>query len=142
MKGELTMNEKRRKLLDSFAVLVWLGDEPGAQKVENILRDAEAQRLEVFMNVINLGEVYYMFTRRFGQEKVVSLRNHFLLLPITIVTVDEELVFRASAFKARFPISFADCIAIATAAKFGATLITGDPDFKAAEEHIDIEWLR
>jgi len=58
MKGELTMNEKRRKLLDSFAVLAWLGDEPGAQTVENILRDAEAQRLEVFMNVINLGEVY------------------------------------------------------------------------------------
>jgi len=53
------------------------------------------------------------------------LRNHFSLLPITMVAVDEDLVFSASAFKAQFSISFAGCIAVTIAVKPGATIVTG-----------------
>jgi predicted nucleic acid-binding protein len=43
--------------------------------------------------------------------------------------------------KARFPLSYADAFALATAVRFRARLVTGDPEFEAAEDLVEVEWL-
>lgn len=135
------MKEKKRIVLDSYAVLAWLQDEEGAQKVEESLVKARDGKIEVFINVINLGEVYYKYRRRFGEEKLNSLRYTFSMLPLKVVTVDEERVYRASLIKSDHAIAFADCFVAATAIEFGATILTGDPEFKKIEKLVNFLWI-
>jgi ribonuclease VapC len=52
-----------------------------------------------------------------------------------------ERILVAAGLKAHFPVSYADAFAIALAQEFGATLLTGDPEFKAVSHLITIEWL-
>ena len=47
----------------------------------------------------------------------------------------------AARLKARFPLAYADAFALATAIRFGARLVTGDPEFEVAEDLVDVEWL-
>ena len=59
----------------------------------------------------------------------------------TIVDVDLELAARASWFKLRGGISYADCFAAALAHRDGFPLITGDPEFRRVEDVVRIAWL-
>jgi ribonuclease VapC len=50
-------------------------------------------------------------------------------------------VIDAAKIKAQYPISYADCFAVATAIREKAVVITGDPDFKHVEKIVEIDWL-
>ena len=50
--------EVDRVVLDSYALLSYLLHEEGAERVRDLLRKAEERDVEVYMNVVNLGEVY------------------------------------------------------------------------------------
>ncbi len=50
-------------------------------------------------------------------------------------------VLAAARLKARFPISYADAFAAATALRAGAQLVTGDDEFHARDDIVDIVWL-
>lgn len=50
---------KKNKLRDSYAILAWIQDEPGAQNVEDLLISAKTGQINLFMSEINLGEIYY-----------------------------------------------------------------------------------
>jgi len=62
-------------------------------------------------------------------------------LPIEIAPTDQEAVMTAAHLKACFPISYADTFAAATAQMHHAILLTGDPEFKALGELLQVEWL-
>jgi predicted nucleic acid-binding protein len=47
-----------------------------------------------------------------------------------------------TSFKARFRLSLADAFAAALAKDMKAELVTGDPEFKALEKEIRIQWLK
>jgi predicted nucleic acid-binding protein len=47
----------------------------------------------------------------------------------------------AAHLKAGFSISYADAFAAATAQMHHAILLTGDPEFKALGELLQVEWL-
>jgi ribonuclease VapC len=93
------------------------------------------------MNQINLGEVYYRTIRAVGIEEAKKFLENFLRLPIHIILPDSDLIWQASEIKAQFPISYADCFAAATAIKFKAAILTGDPEFKKIMNIVSIEWL-
>jgi len=50
-------------------------------------------------------------------------------------------VIDAARIKAEYPLSFADCFAIAIARCQKAAVLTGDPEFKKVEHLVKIEWL-
>jgi len=52
------------------------------------------------------------------------------------------LVETAGDFKANHRISLADAFAAALAKEKKAELVTGDPEFKAMEKEIRIEWVK
>jgi hypothetical protein len=57
--------------LDSFALLAWLQDEPGADITEGFLRQAASgQGFQCFVSAINVGEVYYRLYRTRGPKKL------------------------------------------------------------------------
>jgi len=47
----------------------------------------------------------------------------------------------AAKIKGRYPLSYADTFAVATALRKDAAIITGDPEFKQVESLVSIEWL-
>ena len=61
---------------------------------------------------------------------------------LEITEADKKLTLEAARLKARYPIAYADCFALALAKLKKAELITGDPEFKkAAKEKVEIQWL-
>ena len=55
--------------------------------------------------------------------------------------MDHSDVLSAAHLKANFPIALADAFAIVAAQSHDGVLVTGDPEFKAVEEEIRIEWI-
>lgn len=55
--------------------------------------------------------------------------------------MERELVLGAAHIKAEYPIAYADAFAAALAQHHRTTLVTGNPEFKALEELVEIQWL-
>ena len=128
--------------LDSFAVLAYLQAEKGAQQVKELLHQAANGQLSVQMTVINLGEVYYITSRVYGQERAEEVLAMLKHLPIKLVVADEELTLEVSRIKAKHPLSYADAFAVALAQRHGASVVTGDPEFSCVENLISVKWLK
>ena len=132
---------KQAKILDSYAILSLLQNETGADKVSELLEKASNDEEKLYMNWINIGEVYYQIIRREGKKIADETLTELQLLPITFVSVADELVLSAAEAKAKYPIAFADCFVIATAKEKKAVIVTGDPEFKEVESEVKIEWI-
>jgi predicted nucleic acid-binding protein len=128
-------------LLDSFALLAYLGGEPGKERVAELLNLANSGKCRVVMSMINLGEVVYIVERERGLSSAQSVLALVDTLPIQIVEAPHELVLDAAHIKAHYALSYADAFATATAIKENAVLLTGDPEFKAVQELTRVEWI-
>ena len=129
-------------LFDSHALLAFFQKEKGAEVVAQILQSANKQGLDRLICVINLGEIIYMTKRRFGDQKKMEILGRIHQLGFTILPVTEPLVYKAAEIKAEYPISYADCFALACAIEHSALLVTGDPEFKKVDHLVGIEWIR
>ena len=132
-------------VLDSFAVLAWLQDEPGAETVEAYLTEGSAGRTEVLVSYINLGEVYYLLARRRGSATADGFWRDVRsgAIPLRPVPVTQARVRAAARLKSRFAIACADAFAAALALERSAPLVTGDPELGPlqGEEGLQLVWL-
>ncbi len=129
-------------MLDSFALLAYLRDEPGAATVKRALASAATGTTRAWMTVINIGEALYI-TERIGGTLAARAAIALLdSLAIRVVDADRDLTFAAAHIKANHPLSYADAFAVALARRLDAGLITGDPEFRAVESLVRVEWLK
>lgn len=109
-------------VLDSWALLAYLKDEPSAKRIE----EEWLERRPTICS-INLGEVLYMRMRERGEKAAMSdiatIRKN-----ATIIDPDWELVVSAARFKAAGGLAYADAFCMATAERVGTELWTGDPE--------------
>ena len=129
-------------LFDSHALLAFFQNEEGAEIVAEILQRAVGKGLDRLICVINLGEIMYVTKRRFGDSKKLEVLARVHQLGLQVLPVPQELVFKAAEIKAQYPISYADCFALACAMEHSARVVTGDPDFKAVAHLVSIDWIR
>jgi len=129
-------------LFDSHALLAFFQKEEGAEIVANILRESAKKQRAQLICVINLGEIIYMTKRRFGDLKKVEILGRIYQLGLKILPAPEPLVYKAAELKAEYPISYADCFALACALENSAILVTGDPEFKKVVHLVSIQWIR
>ena len=108
---------------------------------KEVLFDAQASGGLLLINEINVGETYYILSRRSMESAEYFLDIILAGLPLKIVPNDFDHVIAAARIKARHPLCFADCFAVATAVSEGAAIMTGDPEFKEVEHLTKIEWL-
>ena len=141
MRERGTMRSTRRILFDAHPILKWTQRETGYRKVRKLMLGCRDKSVIGYMSQINLGEVYYITIRALGIDAAKDFLDNFLRLPITIVLPDSELIWSASDIKAEHPISYADCFAAATALRYNATILTGDPEFKKLGTTVSVEWL-
>jgi predicted nucleic acid-binding protein len=126
-------------VLDSFALLVLLEDQPGAEQVSDIISDFSTVK---YMNVINLGEVLYIVERRRSKEAAIDVLQTIQAEDnIKLVEITLDRAVQAAKIKAFGRLSYADCFATALAKEVNGIVVTGDPEFSEVETEIKIEWL-
>ncbi len=135
------MKRTGKYVFDSYAMFAYMEGESGATKVAEILKDALNGKAEIFMSVINWGEIYYMVLREQGESAAKLYLQTVERYPITIVNADNDLTLEAARIKAFNKMSYADGFASALAKIQKAKLVTGDIEFKSVEKDIKIVWL-
>ncbi len=131
----------KRYVLDSYAMIAYFEDEPGADRVAQILRQLIQGKAKGYMSVVNWGEVYYNTMREEGvaeAEKVILQLDKF---PIQIIEVNRDFAYEAAKLKGKYRIAYADCFVVALSVKLNASLVTGDSEFKKLKERISIQWI-
>ncbi len=133
-------------IFDACALIAFMNDEDGSEIVELRLEKAMREECKIFMNKINLFEIYYGLYREEGLEKAEEAHKRILLLPITIIDAFDDNVFQiAGRIKATYKLSLADSIVIGEAAAKGGTVVTSDHhefDIVEQNENIAFDWIR
>lgn len=117
-------------VLDSFALLAFFRDETGADDVERLLNEAAEDKHELYITVVNAGEVYYMSSRKDSAAKATQVWEAMKKFPLHFIVADMDLTLAAAKIKANYKLSFADAYAAALTIHKKATLITGDYEFQ------------
>lgn len=130
-------------VLDSWALIAFFEDEPAADAMETILDQAVRGKHRLYLTSINWAEVYYSTMREVSQSVAEEHARVIASLPIEIVGLGDDLKLarQAAIYKATRRLSLADAFAAALAKDKKAALVTGDPEFKALEKEIKIQWL-
>ena len=131
------------KVLDSWALMAFLHDEPAAEEVEKLLVKAAEDKHKLLLCVVNWGEIYYSIARAEGEAVAGQKAADLATLAIELVGVgdDLQLVREAAELKASKKMAYADCFAAALAKLRSAEVVTGDPEFKEVEGEIKVAWL-
>ena len=130
------------RVLDSFALIAYFRDEPGAEIVENLLVAAGKKDAPLHMTDVNYAEVKYSIIKKDGEEAWGEAAKILQGLPIEFHPTTRALADTAADYKAQFKMSLADAFAAALAKDKKAELVTGDPEFKPLEKEIKINWLK
>jgi predicted nucleic acid-binding protein len=131
-------------VLDAWAIMAWLkGQQPASDRVRALLEEAGERRRKLAMNIVNLGEVFYLCVKAknqaYGHRVLETLRPRVMK-----ISASDELVMLAATLKSRNAISYADAFAAATAISQEVPLVTGDPELKAmavVEKALRVEWI-
>ena len=129
------------KVLDSFALIAYFRDEPDAEAVEQLLVTASKKDSPLHMTDVNYAEGKYTIVKKNGAAAWGEAAKILQGLPIDFHSTTRALADTAADFKSRFTLSLADAFAAALARERRAELVTGDPEFKALEREIRINWL-
>jgi predicted nucleic acid-binding protein len=129
-------------VLDTFALLAYLQGESSGVRVREVFQSSQRDRRNIYMSLINVGEMLYITERRQGIHKAQDALALLRQLPIEILPADEQTVFAAAHIKAKYTISYADSFTVAAAQTVGGTLLTGDPELEAVASLVTIEWLK
>ena len=127
--------------MNNSIIIAYAKNEKGGNIVADLISKALTSDIELYLSVINWGEIYYITLRTQGKEKTELFKTTLARFPVTIVDADKELTAHAAELKAFNKISYADAFAAALSKIKKAVLVTGDKEFQALEKEIKISWI-
>ena len=128
------------KVVDAWAMITWLLDQPAAPAVESFIQDADNGNLQLIMSWMNVGEVFYIISKGHGHERAADFLKRLPSLPIRLVLPDENSIVAAAEVKAAHPVSFSEAFAIALAQSEKTSVITGDDEIRRCGI-VRVDWL-
>lgn len=131
----------RTYVLDASAVLDFLEDGPGAERMERLLKEAVHRGTRLLISVANWGEVFYHQWQERGEQTARGTMSGLSRLPLEVLPVDLAQVMKAAELKAVHKIPYVDCIAAALAFLQKATLVTSDRDFDKLGRNFPVLWI-
>lgn len=120
----------KKVVFDSYALIAFFRQEEGYEAIRELLVKMSAGETEGFITTVNVGEVYYMISRKSGPKNAATALDALLKFPLQIVDADLKLTLEAAALKAKYALSYADAFAAALTIAKKVTLITGDAEFE------------
>jgi predicted nucleic acid-binding protein len=123
-------------LLDAFALIALLAEEPAADEVEALLRGGEAA-----ITAVNLAEALDVLQRVQGisQERLRELTMPLVGERMKLVAIDERIARVAADIRARryhrirAPVSLADCILLAATGESDSLATADGPLIRVAK---------
>jgi predicted nucleic acid-binding protein len=110
-------------LVDSSGWIEYLADRPKADDFARYLEGREP----LLVSAIEIYEVYKVIRRDLSEEAAIEAVA--ALDRAEIVPVDQSLALEAADIALEHGLAMADAIIYATAARYGATVVTADADF-------------
>ncbi len=129
-----------RYILDACIIIKLLTKEVGYEKVQDILQKARLQELELYMSVVNYGEIS-MYLYKNISSKAGYLIENLERLDIKLVKATKEQAKIAGYYKSIGGIAYPDCFVLALAKEYQAFIITSDSEFKKFTKDFDILFL-
>ncbi|MBI5018469.1 MAG: PIN domain-containing protein [Deltaproteobacteria bacterium] len=126
-----------RYVLDTSAILTLIEDEPGAERVEQVLVEEE-----MLIPWVVLLEAVYITRQERGEAE--AERRYALLKQLRASIfweADEPTLLTAARFKADHRMSLADAMIAAFAARQGAVLLHKDPEYEPLAPSVRQECL-
>ena len=120
-------------VFDSYALIAHFRKEKGHETVSELLSQIVTGERYGIVSVINVGEVYYMISRKHGKSAAEQSLHVINTMPLEIVEADYLQTISAAKIKTSHKMSYADAFAAAITISKKATLITGDKEFKTLE---------
>jgi predicted nucleic acid-binding protein len=117
-------------VLDTSALLALRDDEPGAERVALLFEASARGEFSCHGCFMSQMELMYRVWKDEGEEAGRSAYSLCLRLPIIWLHESPELLERAAAVKACFPLSLADAWIAAAALQLDAVLVHKDPEFE------------
>ena len=131
---------KKNIVLDAYAIMAVIEDEPGAQAVADIISD---EQHEIYISSINLGEAYYILLREQGRQVAEKVIDSILLDDSLLVQeASWQRVKSAAVIKSRGGLSYADAFVIGLAREMRAAIVTGDPEIRVVTQpDLQVIWI-
>ena len=124
-------------VLDANALVRLYRNTPGADVVDNLVRQAKAGKAHLFISVANLSEVLYVLSRYARPEAALrfieTARN-----AVEATSIDERVALDTAMLRIRYKLGLADCFAAELAMRTGATLVNADPEFTKLGKQLKI----
>lgn len=117
-------------LLDTSALLTLRDNEPGADRVSELLSNAQNGGLPCYGCFMSLMEVFYRVWKDESEAAGRSAYAACQTLPIHWIHESPALLERAATVKATHPLSLADAWIAAAALEQNLTLVHKDPEFE------------
>jgi len=120
----------KKIVFDSYAFIALFRQEPGYELVRDLLVKLANDESEGFITAINVGEVYYMISRKSNTKNAEVAIAAIKQMPVHIIDPDLKMCLEAAAIKAKYSLSYADAFAAALTISKKAFLLTGDKEFE------------
>lgn len=120
----------KRIVFDSYALIALFRQETGYELVRDLLVKMANDEIEGFITAINVGEVYYMISRKSNTKNAEFAIAAIKQMPIQIIEPDLKMCLDAASIKAKHKLSYADAFAAALTISKKAILVTGDNEFE------------
>jgi len=117
-------------LLDTSALLALRDNEPGANRISELLSDGSP----CYGSFMTLMEVFYRVWKDEGEAAGREAYVDCFALPMVWIHESLDILQRAAAIKASHPLSVADAWIAATALELEVTLVHKDPEFEHLPE--------
>jgi uncharacterized protein with PIN domain len=129
-------------VLDSSAVLRYIDDEAGADRVEAIFKACLQKQGTMRISALQWGEIAGRLCKRLGPSTATRVLETLLPLELEIVAATEKRAVRAATLRLDRNISYVDCFALDLAMDSAEhVLVTADFEFKVVTDLASIEFL-
>jgi len=129
-------------VLDSSAVLRYLHNQAGSERVAEIIKEYLAGVCEVMISAPHWGEVAGITCKIHGSQDMELALSRLHAFGLQIVPADADRAIRASLVKLKRKIPYVDAFGVELAADSrDRVLVTADFDFKRASRDVTIEFL-
>jgi predicted nucleic acid-binding protein len=131
---------------DACALLAAIREEEGAFAVVELYELAESGKIRLFINKINLLEVYYGIHRERGKKYAYDTLRSIINSTLNVTDTSYDVLAEVGRLKSVYcRVSLADCIALGKASVSGGTIVTADHhemDIIERNEDINFLWIR
>jgi predicted nucleic acid-binding protein len=129
-------------VLDSSAVLRYLDDEAGADRVAEIIKSHLAGRCEAVISAPHWGEIAGITCKIHGRQLMDLVLSRLSAFGFQVVAADADRAVGAALIKLKTGVPYVDAFGVDLAAGAGERVfVTADFDFKPAGRDVTIEFL-